>query len=189
MAKVLLTPQYFGDGNTTSFDLPRALTAGYVLKVEVGGVDVPFTYSDADTIALATAPASGDIINMYEDNDLGFATSAGGIVKAYTKAATGVNTVLAAVAYDRVVLMSVEVTEVFANGDGAQPTFKIGQDSSDSKFSATGMLTSAAVTAKFALGGVLSAGKKLIVTATAGTGATETGAIEVSVIAAPVLPA
>src|SRR4051812_30193828 len=187
MAKVLLTPQYFGDGVTVSFDLPRALTAGYALKVEVNGVDVPFSYSDADTIALATAPAVMDIIDMYESNDLGYVTSAGGKVQAYSKTATGANTLLSAVAYDRVVMIDVEVTEVFANGNGAQSTFKVGQTSTDNKFSDTGMLTAAATTSKFSLGGILSAGKALLVTATAATG-TGTGAVEVTVIAAPVLP-
>ena len=61
--------QYFGDGSTTSYDLPRALTSGYALQVTVDGVEVSFDYTDADTIALNAAPATDAIINLVETND------------------------------------------------------------------------------------------------------------------------
>ncbi len=110
----------------------------------------------------------------------------GGSVSAtasYPLTTSGVQTLLAAVPNDRTVIISVQVTQVFANGDGAQPTFSIGQTGTAAKFAATSVFTNAAAGATFSFAGTLTGGTALIVTAVAGTGTTETGAIRVTVIA------
>lgn len=103
---------------------------------------------------------------------------------AYPKTSAGVTNHLKNGIKSRVVLITVEVTEVFANGTGAQPTFKIGEEASDAKFAATTEFTNATLGTKKQYHGLLSATKKLIVTATAGTG-TATGALLITVVSAP----
>lgn len=103
----------------------------------------------------------------------GFGASA-----AYTRAAVGVQTLMAAATHDRFVEIAVEVTTVFANGDGAQPTFKIGETDTDAKFAPTTEFTNAAAArACKVYAGILLANKALIVTAVAATGTTSTGAL------------
>jgi len=103
---------------------------------------------------------------------------------AYPVSTDGVQTLLASAAVDRSVIIQATATAVFANGSGAQPTFKIGQTGSDAKFAATSAFTAAAAGAGFSFSGTLTANTALIVTATAGTG-TATGALSVTVIAVP----
>ena len=110
-------------------------------------------------------------------------TKNGSGADSYPVSTAGVQTLLAAADEDRQVIISVQVTEVFANGDGAQPTFEIGQTGTAAKFAATSLFTGAAAGATFSFAGVLSAGAALIVTAVAGTGTTMTGALDVTAIA------
>jgi hypothetical protein len=103
----------------------------------------------------------------------------------YDKSSTGALQLAPANAdVDRGVLIEVTVRETFANGNGAQPTFKIGQTSTTNKFADTSAFTGLAEGSKRTFGGVLSATKDLVVTATAGTG-TATGAITVRVVIIP----
>lgn len=111
--------------------------------------------------------------------DADLANAITGVNQAFTKLSNGVTTLLAPSSLERVVIFSVTVTEVFANGDGAQPTFTLGETGDATKFAAAARFTNAAANADFSFGGVLAAGKALIVTATTGTGTTETGALRV----------
>jgi hypothetical protein len=110
-------------------------------------------------------------------------SSSGSGSAAFTKASAGVTTIITSTPVDRNVIISVQVTEVFADGDGAQPTFSIGQTGAATKFAATSVFTSAAAGATFSFSGVLTANTALIVTAVAGTGTTETGALTVTAVA------
>jgi hypothetical protein len=124
--------------------------------------------------------------NLYNKNVFRKALKGDHAIAVYPKATNGAQTVAAADASnDRKVLIVVEVTEVFADGDGGQPTFKVGETSTTDKFSVTSLLSAAALGQKFLLAGTLSATKALLVTAVAATG-TGTGAIKVS---AAILPA
>jgi hypothetical protein len=87
---------------------------------------------------------------------------------------------------DRVVTIVTEVTEIFADGDGAQPTFKIGQTGEAEDFAADTEFTGASAGAKEVFHGVLTAENDLIITATEGTG-TATGALKITVIAVPLV--
>lgn len=95
----------------------------------------------------------------------------------------GTITLIPAATYDRVVIINVNVTTTYANGDGAQPTIAIGQTGTTNKFAATSAFTGATAGTTKGYGGTLSANTALIVTATAGTGTTETGAMTISAIA------
>lgn len=94
----------------------------------------------------------------------------------------GTITLVPAVAWDRAVIINVNVTTTFANGDGAQPTIAIGQTGTVSKFAATSAFTGKTAGTTLSYGGVLSANAALIVTAVAGTGTTETGATTITAI-------
>jgi len=111
------------------------------------------------------------------------AGAAGSATAAYPKTTSGAQTLLAAATVDRRVIISVQVTTVFADGDGAQPTFEIGQTGETDKFAATTLFTGAAAGATFSLAGTLTANTALLVTATAATGTTSTGALAVTAIA------
>lgn len=97
----------------------------------------------------------------------------------YTKTANGVQTsILNAVSYERSVLVHCYVDEVFANGNGAQTTFKIGETGNDDSITATSGFTNAVANDTLAFGGLLSADCDLFVTATAATG-TGTGGLTI----------
>jgi hypothetical protein len=87
---------------------------------------------------------------------------------------------------DKPCLVLVEVTEVFADGTGAQPTFKIGQTGTAEKFIASALLTGATVGQRFVGCGMISCSSEaeLLVTATVATG-TGTGAIRVTAVVFP----
>jgi hypothetical protein len=87
---------------------------------------------------------------------------------------------------DKPVLILVEVTETFANGNGAQPTFKIGQTGTAEKFLASADLTGLAIGSKRVCSGMISCSSEaeLLVTATVATG-TATGAIRVTAVVFP----
>ena len=94
----------------------------------------------------------------------------------------GTTTLIAASSIERVVQISVNIVTTFANGDGAAPDFLIGETGSTSKFAATGVVTGTALD-QLQFSGVLSANTALLLTATAGTGTTETGAATFTAIA------
>jgi len=190
MAKRLLA-QYIGDASDTTFPVPT-VTSGYMPYVTVNGEVVDGVYS-ANLFTLSPAPALHDIVSIFETNDIAAVSkvqttaisnevagaSQGAFIAdevAYIKTDTGTKTLAAADAtLDRMVWISVEVTTVFANGDGAQPTLALGETSSTSKFAATSVFTNKAV-GHYTFCGKLLATKALLATLTTGTGATETGA-------------
>jgi hypothetical protein len=71
----------------------------------------------------------------------------------------------------------------FAAGDGAAPIFDFGETNSPERFKAD--LTTGTAGDFLIYGGMLSAFKALIVTATAATGTTSTGAIDVTALVLP----
>lgn len=101
----------------------------------------------------------------------------------YAKTADGVDVFAASAAAARVGLCVVTVTETFAAGDGAAPTFKIGEVDDDDSFFAvfnTGTVGDIKVAAA-----PITANKNVIVTAAAATGTTSTGAISVAMFILP----
>jgi hypothetical protein len=113
-------------------------------------------------------------------------TRAKATVVKYAKTANGVLTHAASDAATRRVLITVKVTETFANGNGAQPTFKIGEADTDDKFAATAIFTDAVKGDIFTLAGTITATKALIVTANDASGTTSGGAIKVTAVVFPV---
>lgn len=105
-------------------------------------------------------------------------------VAAYAKTTSGAQTTLAAASGARNLLIVVRVTEAFANGDGGQTTFAIGETDTTDKFAATSVFTNAALGTSFVLTGELSSTKALLVTGTAATG-TGTGALSVNFFIMP----
>lgn len=97
----------------------------------------------------------------------------------HPKTTNGVQTLISNIATGRMALIVVTVTEAFSNGDGTQPTFKVGEVDADDKYAATSLFTDATLGSVFVLAGSLTALKNLIVTAVAATGTTSTGAISI----------
>lgn len=108
-----------------------------------------------------------------------------GASAAYSKATNGAQTLLAADTDDnRAVLIVVKVTEVFADGDGGQTVFIVGETGTTNKFMANTVLDDAALGDVNVLAGINLATKDILVTGTPATG-TGTGAITVTVLAIP----
>jgi hypothetical protein len=102
----------------------------------------------------------------------------------YPRTATGANQLLAPVAYDRAVQITIEITTTFAAGDGAAPVFNIGETGTTNKFKAT--LNTGAAGTFLTFAGILSANAALLISATPATGTTSTGAIRATAIASPI---
>lgn len=114
----------------------------------------------------------GDNVHRIVQGSVGASAS-------YAKTADGVQTLLAADPdNDRLVILTVIVDEVFADGDGGQTVFEFGEEDTDDKFDDGTGLADAAAGSVHHFAGVLSAEKDLIVTAAAATG-TGTGGITV----------
>lgn len=97
-----------------------------------------------------------------------------------TRALSGTTVLSKARAMDSVVMIHLKVDTTFAAGDGAAPSYVIGQTGTTNKFMAAKNTGTAGDL--ITMSGVLSAGKELIVTQTAATGTTSTGAITVNAI-------
>jgi len=103
----------------------------------------------------------------------------------YLKDSDDVFTLVAAHAtLDRNVILVVQVTETFDDGDGAQPTFIIGETGDANKFMEVTEMVDLTEGDKRVYAGTLAATKSLIVT---GTAATEdaTGSIKVRAVIIP----
>lgn len=111
-----------------------------------------------------------------------------GSVTALPKESTGVVTLLPAADYPRAVMLQTTCTEVFADGDGAQPTVKLGTEGNDDEFAATTVFDDEAAGSREIFAGTLPADEDLIATCTAATG-TATGALRVTVTAVPIVSA
>jgi len=107
-----------------------------------------------------------------------------GVSAAYPKTSTGVNILSKGTVITKKAIIVAKVTEVFADGTGTQPTFKIGEVGSDASFAATTIFTNAANGTTFTFAGELAALKNLIVTATAATG-DGTGALAITALILP----
>lgn len=174
-------------GTPAGSPVDPTLTAG---DVPLARLAIAAMQADVQTANITDLRERGglDGEKIIDDSVSALAIGAGFAGKAsYTKAANGVQTSLLAAltGQARKVIIHVLVDEVFANGDGAQPTFSIGETSAATKFAATSRFTDAAAATLFTFGGELTAGTALFVTAVAGTGTTETGGITVTVIALP----
>ncbi len=112
------------------------------------------------------------------------AVSVGGSA-AYIVSTTGVQTLVAAAALTRYAIIVAQVVTTFADGDGAQPTFSIGETGTATKYAPTSAFTGATAGTTTVYAGTLTSGAALIVTAVAGTGATETGALTITAIVSP----
>lgn len=99
-----------------------------------------------------------------------------------TRALSGTTTLVPARAVDSIVVGQLVVDTTFAAGDGAAPSYVIGQTGTTNKFLASKSTGTAGDLVNFS--GVLTAGKALIVTQVAATGTTSTGAVTVNAIVA-----
>lgn len=106
-------------------------------------------------------------------------------VGASLKRTSTATTVLAASASPaRNVIIIVKVTETFANGTGAKPTFKIGQTGTLEKFAAAASFASGVAGDVLVFAGILSGSADFIITSVAATG-TGTGSVSVEAIVLP----
>jgi hypothetical protein len=117
--------------------------------------------------------------HLYNKNALRKAWKGDYYSNTFPKTSSGTTTLAASDTPDRNVIIVIEVLEAFADGTGGQPTFAFGETSTTTKFSVTGLLTGAAVGAKFVLAGKLTGTKALLLTSVAATG-TGTGKIKVN---------
>jgi hypothetical protein len=104
---------------------------------------------------------------------------------AFLKTASGNTTLLPATEGERIVHIDVLINTTFAAGDGAAPIFDIGETDTGEKFKAN--LNSGTAGTLLSYAGKLSAGKALLVGATAATGTTSAGAITVTATAVPIV--
>jgi hypothetical protein len=134
--------------------------------------------------------ASGSVVNYAsgaQEQEAGVSVLANAGLAAsatYAKTDSGTKTLMAAHATKaRGVLVVVEVTEVFADGTGTQPTVKIGETSTIEKAVAATVLVDAAV-GTYVYGFTNLATKAILATLTAAVG-DATGAVKISIIAMP----
>lgn len=78
----------------------------------------------------------------------------------------------------------VKVVQAFADGDGGQPTLKIGDTSDDDRLVATALLADAAKGDIFTFAGIITAAEPLNIIWAAATG-TGTGAVEIEAVVLP----
>lgn len=97
------------------------------------------------------------------------------------RTSAGTTTMLPASSVARNVLVMATVDTVFAAGDGAAPIFSLGETGTTTKYINAKNTGSAGD--KIMFDGVLTAGKALLLTSTAATGTTSTGAMTITVIA------
>lgn len=174
----------------------KKVTAGMTAiadgKILIGGADgagaaQTLTGDITVTNAGVTAIGAGKVTAAMWANGAGVAAllAAGlGASAAYPKITNGVQTLLAADASARVVLIVAVVTEVFADGDTSQTTFKLGETDTDDKFAVTAVFNNAASGAIKIFAGTLTANKALLATAVAAAG-TGTGALSVTALVLP----
>jgi len=153
------------------------------IRGEASSQDGSLTIEE-DIVFSGDVTLSGSISGGYDNADA--VAAVGGTIQsvstAYAKTATGAQTLLAANAAARRVFIHVLVTEEFADGDGAQTVFIIGETDSTNKFMVNTALAAANVGTILVYAGTITAAKALLVTATAATG-TGTGAITVTAMA------
>lgn len=161
-----------------------------LVSVAVSG-DVTLAANGAVTIGndkITTAKIlDGNVTAAKLANGAGLAAliAAGlGASAAYVKTTDGAQQLLAADPAARVALIIAVVDETFANGDGGQTTFTIGETDTVDKYAAAAIFTDAQAGDIFIFAGSLSSTKALLVTGTPATG-TGTGGISVSALVLP----
>lgn len=170
-----------------------AITGGTIDGAAVGGTTPA---AGAFTTLTSTSPPtiSGAAITAATIPNTSLAANGGlaaiigaglGASANYAKTTSGAQTLLASTVGARAVLITVVVNQTFANGDGAQPTFQIGQTGTANKFADTSAFTGATAGTVLNYAGTLTGSDNLIVTGVAGTGTTETGGLSVTVLALP----
>ena len=97
-----------------------------------------------------------------------------------TRLMSGTTVLSKARAVDSIVMIQLVVDTTFAAGDGAAPSYVIGQTGTTNKFLASKSTGTAGDLVT--VSGVLTAGTELIVTQVAATGTTSTGAVTVNAI-------
>lgn len=168
-----------------------ALDAKSSGKVLVGdGTDLKSVAISGDATLAANGAltiGAGAVTSEKLANGAGLAAllAAGlGASAAYDKTTNGAQTLLASDAAARVALIVVVVDETFADGDGGQTTFTIGEVDTADKYAAAAVFTGATAGDVFVLAGTLTASKNLIVTGGAATG-TGTGGISATALVLP----
>lgn len=120
---------------------------------------------------------SGNVIPISSDNlagDVGMATGD------FSKASDA-DTVLFTAPVAGIVQINVISTQAFADGDGAQPEFAIGNGSDANKWLASGVYyTDAAIYKPFVISGTVTAGETVNIARANGTG-TSTGILNIGV--------
>lgn len=171
-----------GQGNWASI----AAILGFT-PADAAAVPVKATGAEIDTgtddVKFATAKAiadSGLASETYVNTE---AAQRIGNDAQYVRTTDGAQTLLGGNAVARAVIIIVEVDTTFAAGDGAAPSFDIGETGNLTKF--TSGLNTGTAGDKLIFAGFLSANTALIITATAATGATSTGAIHVTALTLP----
>lgn len=94
---------------------------------------------------------------------------------AMVRTSAGTTTLVPAASVDRRVMILATIVTTFAAGDGAAPIFSVGQTGALTKF--INALTTGTAGGKVTYDGVLTAGTALLLTSTAATGTTSTGAV------------
>lgn len=136
---------------------------------------------DGNNVAQEVTPA-GDVAMNNAGNFTVAAAKLAGNLGSFPANSNGNTTLLAAGARSRTVLIHVTPTANFADGNGAQPTFSIGQGSNNNSIAPTAKFTDANTTLDFSFSATLGANNALVVGAGAGTG-TATGALDIAAIA------
>jgi len=177
----------------TAANADRNIPANYKLLATISN-NTATTYTDniADSSLTTVIP----IRNTTENPILSYDASTGavefagatpsngvGASDSYIKTDAGAQSLLAAAPVDRAVVIVVTIDETFAAGSGAATLFDIGETDTTNKFKND--LNTGSAGAILTYGGVLTAGKALLVTVTAATG-TGAGGVTVSVLAMPV---
>jgi hypothetical protein len=127
---------------------------------------------------------SGAPVTFDANGQLRTYNAVAGVKASYAKTATGAQTLLASSGVDRELQILVTVNETFAQSTGTRSSFDIGETGATHKFKQS--LNTGTAGDKIQYDGTLSAGKTLLVTATAATG-DGTGGIDVSAVAIPIL--
>lgn len=161
----------------TASKIPLANGSGKLAAGWGGSANTLATLDGAGVLPVAQLPNGAGIAALLAG---GLGASAD-----YPKTTVGAQTLLAADAGNRSVIIVAIVTEVFADGDGTQPTFQIGETTTANKFADTAVFTGAAAGTVFTFAGTLTGTKNFLVTGVAATGTTSTGALAVTVLALP----
>ena len=180
------TTQTTDAGGGTSFLLPQGasvwLQCDQVFEYDAPQgvkIEIPREYFHSAPPLVVRSANKADVLQA----GLTDAASTGNSAR-YIRTTNGAQTLLAAVPVDRAVVVVINVVTTFAAGDGAAPIFDIGETGTPEKFKADLNTGTAGDTLVFA--GQLTAGKALLVTVTAATGTTSTGAIDVTALALPI---